>query len=136
MNLNYFYVLETPVPSTFRGSLADNICEISAMLSSQDNRFEQLAESHGIRISSMNMRQRIELTARLNAFVAKHYGLNREQLEVILQSFEGFEEDKDLVNMKEVKWSDLLIRKFNGEVRKRVLSYFDQLASQEMVKTA
>lgn len=61
----------------------------------------------------------------------KHYGLNREQLEVILQSFDGFEEDKDLVNIKEVVWNDTLIRKFNGEVRKRVLPYFDQLTSKE-----
>ena len=131
MNLNYFYVLETPVPSRFKGSVADNICEISAMLSSQDNRFEELAESLGIRISSLDMRQRIELTAKLNACVAKHYGLSREQFEIILHSFEGFKEDKELINMKEVRWDDTLIRKFNGEVRKRTIPIFDQLTSEE-----
>jgi hypothetical protein len=131
MNLNYFYILATPVPPNFKGPVADHICEVSAMLSAQDNRFHQLAESLGIKISSVDMRSRIELTAKLNALIAKHYGLNREQFEVILQSFEGFEENKELVNMKEVKWDDTLIRKFNGEVRKRVLSYFDSLSSEQ-----
>jgi hypothetical protein len=45
----------------------------------------------------------VELTAKLNALVAKHYGLNRDQLQVILESFDGFEEDKDLVNLKDIE---------------------------------
>ena len=53
--------------------------------------------------------------------VTKHGGIN----------FEGFEEDRGLEKLQEVKWSDTLIRKFNGEVRKRVLPYFDTLNSEE-----
>jgi len=131
MHLNFFYVYQTPVPITFNEGVAEEIIKISARLSSVDDRFKEFASVLGVECDPLTMKERVELTAKLNALMAVHYGLNREQLEVILQSFEGFEEDKDLVNMKEVKWNDTLIRKFNGEVRKRVLPYFDQLTSQE-----
>jgi len=131
MNLSFFFIYQTPVPASINGQIAQEIIKISARLSSVDNRFSNFASALGVECGPLSMKERIELTAKLNALVAKHYGLNREQLEVILQSFEGFEEDKELVNMKEVKWNDTLIRKFNGEVRKRVLSYFDSLSSEQ-----
>lgn len=131
MNVSFFYVYQTPVPALLNNELVSHIAKISARLSSVDNRFEDFACEMSVECGSLSMRERIELTAKLNALVAKHYGLSREQLEVILQSFEGFEEDKELANMKEVKWDDTLIRKFNGEVRKRVLSYFDSLDSEQ-----
>ena len=131
MHLNFFYVYQTPVPASMDTDIAKEIVGISARLSSIDDRFKEFASAFGVECGPLSMKERVELTAKLNALVAKHYGLNREQLEVILQSFEGFEEDKELVNMKEVKWNDTLIRKFNGEVRKRVLSYFDALNSEQ-----
>ncbi|MEM3784102.1 MAG: hypothetical protein QXY88_03615, partial [Candidatus Bathyarchaeia archaeon] len=131
MNLNFFYIYQTPIPVSLNSEIAKQIIETSTRLSSIDDRFKDFASSLGVKCGPLSMKERVELTAKLNALVAKHYGLSREQLEVILQSFEGFEEDKELVNMKEVKWDDTLIRKFNGEVRKRVLSYFDQLNSEQ-----
>jgi hypothetical protein len=131
MNLNFFYIYQTPVPIMVKGEMASRIVKTSARLSSVDDRFTEFASLLDVECCPLTTKDRVELTARLNAIVAKHYGLKREQLEVILQSFEGFEEDKELVNMKEIKWNDTLIRKFNGEVRKRVLPYFDQLTSQE-----
>lgn len=67
------------------------------------------------------------MTAELNALVARHYGLSREELAVILESFSSFEEDSELERMEEIKWGDALIRRFNGEVRRRVMGYFDAL---------
>jgi hypothetical protein len=131
MNLNFFYVYQTPVPATINDDTANQIIQISVRLSCTDDRFSEFASAFGVECGPLSMKERVELTAKLNALVAKHYGLNREQLEVILQSFEGFEEDKELVNMKEVKWDDTLIRKFNGEVRRRALSYFDSLSSEQ-----
>jgi hypothetical protein len=131
MNINYFYVFETPLPDNLGDNQAKSIIEVAGRLSSIDERFKEFASVLDVECGPLSMKERIELTAKLNALVAKHYGLNREQLEVILQSFEGFEEDKELVNMNEVKWDDTLIRKFNGEVRKRVLSYFDALNSEQ-----
>ncbi|MCW4003627.1 MAG: hypothetical protein NWE95_06930 [Candidatus Bathyarchaeota archaeon] len=131
MHLNFFYVYQTPIPSLTEGEIANQIKKISARLTSQDARFKEFASFLGVELGPLTMKERVELTVKLNALVAKHYGLNREQLEVILESFEGFEEDKELVNLKEIVWNDALIRKFNGEVRKRVLPYFDQLTAEE-----
>jgi Alw26I/Eco31I/Esp3I family type II restriction m6 adenine DNA methyltransferase len=131
MNVSFFYVYQTPVPLSIDNSYAKQIQRISARLSSIDDRFKEFAALMGVECGPLTIKEYVELTAKLNALVAKHYGLNREQLEVILQSFEGFEEDKELVNLKEVVWSDAFIRKFNGEVRKRVLPYFDQLTAEE-----
>jgi hypothetical protein len=130
INLTFFTVYQTPIPKV-TSPYVDEIMKIAARMSAADERFREFASVLGVECGPLTMRERIELTAKLNTIVAKHYGLDRKQLEVILQSFEGFEEDKELVNMKEVKWNDTLIRKFNGEMRKRILPYFDQLASEE-----
>ena len=130
MHLNYFYVNQTPIPSTVDGNLAEEIVRVSSRLSAVDNRFDDFASALDVQSGPLTMRERIDLTAKLNALVAKHYGLDKERLKVILQSFEGFEEDRELEKMQEVRWNDVLIRKFNGEVRRRVLPYFDHLDSK------
>jgi hypothetical protein len=50
-------------------------------------------------------------------------------LAVILESFTSFVVDPELENLEEIKWSDVLMRKFNGEVRRRVMGYFDAQGS-------
>lgn len=124
MNLNFFYVYQTPVPPSFTCPLARQIIRIAGRLSSADARFSELATTLGVSSSPLSMMERIDLTAKLNTLVAEHYGLNREEFELILQSFEGFEEDKNLEKLTEVKWNDELMRRFNGEVRKRILETF------------
>lgn len=136
-NMNFFYIYQTPVPRRVEGKTVEEIIETSSRLSSIDERFSYFAANLGAACGPLSMRERIELTARLNALVARLYSLNKEQLQIIVDSFEGFEEDKELEKMKEIKWSESLIRKLNGEVRKRVLPYFDQLNSKETaVKSA
>ena len=135
-NVSFFCMRQTPVPAFVNGEIAQQISRTSTRLSSLDDRFKEFASALGVAYGSLTVKESIELTAKLNALVARHYGLSREQLEIILRSFESFEEDKELANMKEITWDDTLIHKFNGEVRKRVLPYFDQLTSEETkVKT-
>lgn len=131
MNLSFFFIYQTPVPASPTDAIGNQIIKASTRLSCIDERFKDLAEKIGVNYGKLSMKERIELTAKLNALVAKHYGLLREQLDIIMQSFEGFEEDKELIRMKEIKWDDTLVRKFNGEVRKRVLSYFDSLTPEQ-----
>ena len=83
----------------------------------------------GVSFGPLSMKERLEITAELNALVARHYGLAREELAVILDSFASFEEDPELERMEEIRWGDALIRKFNGEVRRRVMGYFDDSRS-------
>ena len=128
---SFFIFYQTPVPTDISNSFAQQIADISAKLSSCDERYGSFAATFGMKPAQVSMRERIELMARLNALVAIHYGTSRDDLVTILNSFEGFEEDKELVSMQEVRWDDVLVRKFNGEVRKRVLPYFDQLSLEK-----
>ena len=123
--MSFFYVYQTPVPADYHNSTANRIKQIAARLSSPDERFRELADAMGVPFGPLTMKERLELTAELNALVARHYGLSREDLAVILDSFTSFEEDPELENLEEIKWSDVLMRKFNGEVRRRVMGYFD-----------
>lgn len=131
MHMSFFYVYQTPVPGQVKGELAERISRIAIRLNSTDPRFENFAELVGVKSGPLTVKERLNMTAELNALVAKHYGLGRQELEVVMGSFEGFEEDKNLENLTNVKWDDHLIRKLNGEVRRRALPYFDKLI-QEM----
>ena len=125
IHLNFFYVYQTPVPADCQNPTAQKIIRLAARLSSPDERFRELAEAVAVPFGPLTMKERLEMTAELNALVARHYGLDRDDLAVILESFTSFEEDPELESLEEIKWSDSLMRKFNGEVRRRVLDYFD-----------
>ena len=126
-NLSFFYVYQTPVPADYHNNIANKIKQIAARLSAPDERFRELAEALGVPFGPLTMKERLEMTAELNALAARHYGLSREELSVILESFSSFEEDPELESLGEIKWSDTLMRKFNGEVRRRVMEYIDAL---------
>lgn len=126
MRLNFFFLYQTPIPSSYLEGTGREITKIAARLSSTNNHFQAFATEIGVNQGPIGMKDRIELTAKLNALVGKHYGLRREELQVILDSFHGFKEDKELEKLEgEIHWTDDMIRKFNGEVRRRVLYYFD-----------
>ncbi len=133
MNLNFFYVYQTPIPSNWRNDIGKEIVKLSARLSAADNRFVDLAKATEVAYGNLDIKERIEMVAKLDASVAHHYGLSRDDYEYVINTFEGFEEDSNLENLSEIKWNDSLIRKFNGEVRKRVLRYYDAI-TEEMLK--
>ncbi|HXG06445.1 MAG TPA: hypothetical protein VNI77_03870, partial [Nitrososphaera sp.] len=120
-----------PLPSRITNQVAESIVSISARLTSSDDRFRQLAEALNVECGPITMKQRIEMTAKLDALVAVHYGIARNEYEYIVNTFDGFWEDTNLENTINPKWNDELIRKFNGEVRKRVLNYYDYLKEVE-----
>jgi type I restriction-modification system DNA methylase subunit len=130
MNLSFFYLKQTPIPEKIQSTVGQRIIKLSARLNAPNRKFEDLTNSTGVDHGTLGMKDRVELTAKLDALVAYHYGLTRPEYEYIINTFEGFEEDENLVNLTEVIWDDRLIRKFNGEVRKRVLKYYDEIAAE------
>lgn len=124
---SFFIFYQTPIPVDFESEIPKRISDISARLSSPDERFTELTQAMGVPFGPLSMKERLEMTAELNALVAHHYSLTRDELSVILESFSSFEEDPELEKLEEIKWSDTLMRKFNGEVRRRVMGYFDAL---------
>jgi hypothetical protein len=131
MHLNFFYVEQTPVPSDIRSLRAKEIIRLSARLSACDERLSDLAASLGVDHGPLSIRDRVERLAKLDALVATHYGIGREDYHYIIKTFEAFQEWKDFENDSTVVWNDSLIRKLNGEVRKRVLTYYDEISSED-----
>src|SRR5690606_2242053 len=111
--------------------IAESIVAVSARLISSDDRFRQLAEALNVEYGPITMKQRIEMTAKLDALVAIHYGIDRDEYEYIINSFDGFREDINLETMIDPEWDDELIRKLDGEVRKKALNYYDCLKEVE-----
>lgn len=107
------------------------ITKISGRLSSVDERFKDLAKAVGVEYGPMKMEERIELTANLDALVCCSYGLNRQEYEYILDTFDAFEEDEKLKNIGEqYEWNDAMIRKLNGEVKKMAIYYYDKITEK------
>lgn len=69
MNLNFFYIYQTPIPASLDGKIAKQIIEASARLSSIDERFKDFASVLGVECGPLTMKERVELTAKLNALV-------------------------------------------------------------------
>jgi hypothetical protein len=128
--IGFFHINNTPIPTAFKGNIPDQIISIASRLSSPDKRFQDFGDRMKIQCRLPSMKERIELTAKLDALVAHHYGLTHDEYQYIINTFEGFEEDENIVNLTEIHWDDRLIRKFNGEVRKRVLKYYDEIAAE------
>ena len=119
------------MPPSITNDAATRIAFLSAQLSSPDNRFEALASEFDFEPQLLSMNERIELTAELNALVAWQYGLTSKELAAVLESFSGFKEDSSLKKLPgEIVWTEELVRKFNGEVRKRIPSYFDRVEAE------
>jgi hypothetical protein len=127
-SLSFFLLYQTPVPNNVNVPIAKEVIRLSAKLNHIAN--EEISSRNSDVASHLSIRERLESTAKLDALVAHHYGLTRQEYEYIINTFEGFEEDENLVNLTEVIWDDRLIRKFNGEVRKRVLKYYDEIAAE------
>jgi hypothetical protein len=132
MHLNFFYLEQTPIPQEIGNKLANEIMHLAARLSCCDDRFTDLADAVGVKVSALTINERIDLTAKLDACVAHHYGLNHEEYEYIVHTFDAFEEDKKIrtLGIGQVQWDDSLIRKFNGEMRKRALELFHELGNE------
>lgn len=134
-NLNFFFIYQNPVPPYDTSEIVDEIVRISAALSFRDDRYEEAAKALGTQPRQISVAEMVDLLARLNALAALHYGLSKREYQVIANSFEGFEEDPALLEMRMpaasdpkggFAWTDILIRKINGEARRLSLKYFDE----------
>ncbi len=127
MNLNFFIVNSIAIPSNTDSPLAQQIINLSGMLTMQDEDFAKMTKDLGCKTKKLNMRQRIRITAELDALAAHHYGLDRKQYEYIVQTFGQNQHGGNLDDASE--WNDDTIRIFNHEVRKQVMKFYDTQTS-------
>ena len=116
--------LFVPNPSKFD----DEIAVAAARLSwGGGSEFSTFASSFGSSPTDLSPAHRIDTTARLDALVARAYGLTKDEYRTVLDSFK-FDEDPSLLKADEADWSDnKVLRKFYGEVRKAAMPHFEKL---------
>lgn len=85
--MNFHFVSAFPVP-VMVGDMADEVAVMAARLSAPDERFAAWAKANGVGVGSIGSEsEREDLITRLDAYVARLYGVTREQLEFVFSSF-------------------------------------------------
>lgn len=133
MNLNFFIVKGIAIPDDIRSKRAQQIMRLAGMLTIQDERYEMMMGELGVKIRKLGIEQRIKITAELDALVAHHYGLDREQYEHVVSTFDDHKiapnrliGDDNEEGEKEMEWDDLAIRALNYEIRELALMFYDK----------
>lgn len=123
--------MSAPPPSQHDDEIASAAARLACGRKWAERDFAEFAESFGIKPKEMLPADRIDTTARLDALVARAYGLSKEEYQMVLDSFK-FGEDPSLLNAKTADWSDnMVLRRFYGEVRKAAMPHFEAIASEK-----
>ena len=87
-NMNFFILNALPVPAvTLEDERASRLSELTARLSSIDERFSEFAEACGVGIATLNDDEREDAIAEIDALVASMYGLAADDLETVFADF-------------------------------------------------
>ena len=126
---NPFTVIPTnPLPAASRYDT--EIEYLAAKLSVDGTRtFKPFADSMGIPNILLKPGERIETTARLDALVARAYGIDSAEYRTILDSFK-FDEDPSMKDRETVDWKASRAKPMNqffGEVHKLAMSRFEEI---------
>jgi len=110
-NLNYHILNSFPIPRRESSNqLRERVVKISGQLAVNDERYIDWAREVGVELKEIDEREELEKIYELDAVVAHLYGLNREHIEVIFETFhEGWDHEERL---------------------ERVLEYYDEWAEE------
>ena len=139
-NVETYHIYDTPVPKNFTDLIATQIIKLVASLTLSNNWNDTFASQIGVTKESFTLNKRINMTAKIDALVAIHYGLDRDEYIHILEYFE-FNGDFDQSALKQdICWADIPkgekdinMKKFFNAVKKKCLSHYDKINS-EMTK--
>jgi hypothetical protein len=110
--LKYYLVNSFPIPrSEDDDNLRQRVIEISGRLAAADNRYADWAEAVGVEYGPLDEDTKQEKIYELDAVVAHLYGLSREHIEVIFETFhDGWDYEERLERVLDyyVDWADRL----------------------------
>jgi hypothetical protein len=100
-NLNYHILYGLRVPRPGKGSkLRDRVIELSGRLASEDDHYQEWANAVGVSFGPLDEDDKLKKVYELDAVVAHLYGLSREQVEVIFETFhDGWNYRKRMQNV-------------------------------------
>ena len=143
-NVETYHLYDTPVPENFINTLAEKISKLSTILTLSETWHDDMATVFSITKKDANdntLGRRIEIVAEIDALVAIQYGLTRDEYSHILTTFKSDyksftkEELSNNVEYKKLAGSDRNkhMRKFYGEIYRRVLTYYDNVIKNTTV---
>jgi len=110
--LNYHILNGFPVPRPGKNSaLRQRVVELSGRLAAVDDRYADWAETVGVEYGPLDEETKQEKTYELDAVVAHLYGLTREHVEVIFETFhDGWDYEERLERVLDyyASWADRL----------------------------
>jgi len=111
-HLDYYIFNGLPIPRAKKNSLLrDRVIEISGRLAAVDERYSDWASSVGVEYGHLDEDEKQEKIYELDAVVAHLYGLTREHIEVIFETFhDGWDYDERLEGVLKYyeTWADRL----------------------------
>ena len=128
INLSFFIIKGVAIPDDIHSEIVQNIIKISGMLTMQDENFKDMARTLQQKTKKITLNDRINITAKLDALVAHCYGLDKQQYEHILSTFNP---KKPIINLDETtEWNDHIIHTFNSIVKKNALQFYSEISTQ------
>ncbi len=112
ISLNYHILNSFPIPRPERNSeLWKQVVSLTGRLAAKDDRYSDWANEVGVDFGPLDEENELRMIYELDAVVAHMYGLSREQLEVIFDTFhEGWDYEQRLSAVLEYydEWADKL----------------------------
>ena len=123
--------ISAPPPSQHDAEMSSAAARLTCGWRGAKRDFAAFAESLGVEPKEMSPADRIDTTARLDALVARAYGLSKGEYRMVLDSFK-FGEDPSMHGAETADWSDnKVLRGFYGEVRKAAMPHFEAIAGEK-----
>ncbi|RQG98188.1 Eco57I restriction-modification methylase domain-containing protein [Natrarchaeobius oligotrophus] len=111
-HVSFFIFNALPVPRPGKDSkLRQRVVELSGQLAAKDDRYAEWAQSVGVEYGTLDEKDQIDKIYELDAVVAHLYGLSREHVEIIFETFHDgwdYEERLDRVLDYYASWADRL----------------------------
>ena len=112
INVNYHILNAFPIPRPGADSLLrDRVVELSGRLAAKDDRYADWAASVGVEFGALSEQDELQKIYELDAVVAHLYGLTREHVEVIFETFHrGWDYEERLAAVLEYydSWAERL----------------------------
>ena len=111
-NLNYFLLNAFPIPRPGNDSvLRDRVIQLAGRLVAEDEQYEEWAKSVGVGYGPLSENEQRDRIYELDAVVAHLYGLSRDHIEVIFETFhDGWDYEERLERVLDyyADWADRL----------------------------
>ena len=110
-HLDYYIFNGIPIPEKKGGRLSERATELAGRLAAVDDRYADWADTVGVDSGPLNENTKQEKIYELDAVVAHLYGLSREHVQVIFETFhDGWEHEERLERVLEYygDWADRL----------------------------